>query len=171
MPKHRNSASAPVVAVVAPATKQTAPKPLRPRGPRVMVARSMFSGPMPSPELVREYEQILPGAAEFFFATMDRQALHRQSLEQRVIAANIANERTGMWLAFSLAVIAIVCGTLLIHENRDPQGAEPDRGDDGVALRRVRLQPNAGAQGGAGEVTGSCRGAAISRFLSIWRRE
>ncbi len=87
-----------------------------------MVARSMFSGPMPPPELVREYEAILPGAAQYFFASLERQALHRQQLEQKVIAANISNERRGMWLAFTLAVIAIVCGTLLIHENRDPQG-------------------------------------------------
>lgn len=122
MPKNRNSASAPAVAVVAPATEQTAPKPLRPRGSRVMVARSMFSGPMPPPELVREYEQILPGAAQYFFAALERQSLHRQQLEQNVISANISNERTGMWLAFALAVIAMVSGTLLIHENRDPQG-------------------------------------------------
>jgi hypothetical protein len=39
-----------------------------------------------------------------------------------MVEAGIAGERTGMWLAFTVAVIMILCGTFLIHEDKDPQG-------------------------------------------------
>ena len=77
---------------------------------------------MPPPALVREYEAILPGAAQFFFNTLDRQSRQRQELEAKVVDANIANEKTGMWLGFFLAVLMICCGAFLIHEDKDPQG-------------------------------------------------
>lgn len=93
-------------------------------GPRgeLVFARSTFSGPVPPPDLVAQYEAILPGAASFFFSTLERQTAHRHSLEARVIDANISNEKIGMWLAFSLAFLMIACGTFLIYADKDPQG-------------------------------------------------
>jgi len=66
-------------------------------GPRgeVVFARSSFSGPMPPPDLVAQYEELLPGAAKFFFVTLDRQTTHRHALEAKVIDANISSERGG----------------------------------------------------------------------------
>jgi uncharacterized membrane protein len=85
----------------------------RPREGMVL-ARSSFVGPMPPPELVAEYEEILPGAANFFFSALDAQTTHRHMLEAKVVEANISNEKVGMWLAFTLAFTMIVCGTFLI---------------------------------------------------------
>jgi uncharacterized membrane protein len=67
----------------------------RPREGMVL-ARSSFVGPMPPPELVAEYEEILPGAAKFFFSALDRQTSHRHLLEAKVVDANISNEKVGM---------------------------------------------------------------------------
>ncbi|MEW5928987.1 MAG: DUF2335 domain-containing protein [Gemmatimonadota bacterium] len=89
---------------------------------RRMVGRVEFQGPMPPPELVRQYEEILPGAAKFFFSSLDRQSNHRQDLERQVVGANIVNEKTGMWLAFFLAALMVLCGTFLIYSDKDPQG-------------------------------------------------
>jgi len=77
---------------------------------------------MPPPELIAEYEAILPGAAEFFFQTLERQSLHRRSLEVKVVEANITHEKVGMWLAFALALAMMFCGTFLIFEDKNPQG-------------------------------------------------
>lgn len=111
----------PSVAVTPPPAPQQTLQHEKPRGP-LLVARSMFSGPMPPPELVREYELILPGAAKYFFSALERQALHRHEMERRTLDAAICNETVGMWLAFVLAVIVIGAGTFLIHEGKDPQG-------------------------------------------------
>jgi len=77
---------------------------------------------MPPPALVREYEDIYPGAAKFFFDTLDKQSEHRQGLERIVVEANVRSERAGMVLAFVLAALLIGCGTFLIYQDKDPQG-------------------------------------------------
>ena len=93
----------------------------RPRS-GIALTRSSFVGPMPPPELIAQYEAILPGAAEFFFETLERQSLHRRSLEARVVEANITHEKVGMWLAFVLAMAMVFCGAFLIFEDKDSQG-------------------------------------------------
>lgn len=122
MPKPKNSAPPPSLAVAAPAAEQHPLQHAKPRGPRVVVARSTFSGPMPPPDLVREYEAILPGAARYFFTALEGQTVHRQAIERKVIDAAIRGEKMGMWLGFALAMISILSGTFLIHEDKDPQG-------------------------------------------------
>ena len=121
MGKQKASPPAAVAVTPPPAVEQTLDHE-EPRGRRVMVARSVFSGPMPPPELVREYELILPGAAKYFFSALEFQAVHRHEMERKALDASIRNETVGMWLAFVLAVIVIAAGTFLIHEGKDPQG-------------------------------------------------
>lgn len=91
-------------------------------GPSALFLASSFAGPMPPPELVERYEAIMPGAAEFFFTSLERQSTHRQQLEMKVVEATISHEKVGMWLAFALAVLLTSCGTILIHEGKNPQG-------------------------------------------------
>lgn len=43
------------------------------------------SGPIPSPEVFREYEDILPGSADRILAMAELQQAHRHSLESDVI--------------------------------------------------------------------------------------
>jgi uncharacterized membrane protein len=121
MGKHRASPPE-AVAVAPPPGQQQALQHEEPRVPLLMVARSLFSGPMPPPDLLREYELIFPGAARFFFAAVEMQSLHRQEMERRTLDAAIRSEAVGRWLAFILAVMLIASGTFLIHEDKDPQG-------------------------------------------------
>ena len=53
----------------------------------------------------------------------EREALHRQKLEAAVIQADIASQRTGLWLGFLLAFIVISSGAWLVHEGRVEWGA------------------------------------------------
>ena len=43
-----------------------------------------YSGPLPLPAHFREYEEILPGAAERILALTEKQSAHRQYLEKHV---------------------------------------------------------------------------------------
>ncbi|HEU4559450.1 MAG TPA: DUF2335 domain-containing protein [Longimicrobium sp.] len=121
MGKHKDS-PAPLVAVAPPPARQPSLKHEEPRAPQVMVARSLFSGPVPPPDLLAEYELIVPGAAKYFFEALERQSLHRQEMERTAFATAIRHERMGMWLAFVIAMVVIASGTFLIHEDKDPQG-------------------------------------------------
>lgn len=43
-----------------------------------------FLGPLPPPETLAQYEQVLPGSAERIMVMAENQAEHRQSLEETV---------------------------------------------------------------------------------------
>ncbi|HET7228648.1 MAG TPA: DUF2335 domain-containing protein [Longimicrobium sp.] len=120
MPKHKPSAAQPVVVAAAADIAKAVHEPLRPRP--FVLARSLFAGPMPPPDVLREYEEIFPGAAEFFFNQLERQMAHRQEAERKLVDSAIRNELFGMWLAFVLALILVLSGGWLIHEDKNPQG-------------------------------------------------
>lgn len=44
---------------------------------------SVSSGPLPPPEVLKAYDEVLKGAAKRIFDMAERQATHRQALEKR----------------------------------------------------------------------------------------
>jgi uncharacterized membrane protein len=85
-------------------------------------AAATFSGPLPPPEALDRYNQILPGAAERIIAMAESQHTHRQELEKRVIASNVSAQRLGTVLGFIVAMTAIVGGIWLIHDGKSTAG-------------------------------------------------
>ncbi|MDE6052372.1 MAG: DUF2335 domain-containing protein [Lachnospiraceae bacterium] len=47
---------------------------------------SEFSGPLPPPNIIKGYEDILPGSAERILAMAEKQSEHRQFMERKMIA-------------------------------------------------------------------------------------
>lgn len=54
---------------------------------------SSFEGPIPPPALLREYDNILPGAAERIIAMAENEGRHRQALENKAVEANIEAQK------------------------------------------------------------------------------
>ena len=52
----------------------------------------------------------------------EKQSIHRERLEAKVIEAGVASQTRGSYFAFILSLIAIVGGFFLIHEGRSAQG-------------------------------------------------
>jgi uncharacterized membrane protein len=72
-----------------------------------------FSGPLPPPEELAKYEQILPGSAHRIIAMAEQQSAHRQALEKTTINANSMTQRWGLVCAFVISMTAIVGGIWL----------------------------------------------------------
>jgi uncharacterized membrane protein len=66
-----------------------------------------FSGPLPPPDALAEYERIFPGCAKRIVDMADRQSQHRQSLEKRSIFSNTRNETLGQILAAVITLVTI----------------------------------------------------------------
>lgn len=62
-----------------------------------------FSGPLPHPQLLSQYDELVPNGAERIVELTEREARHRQTLEAR-----------GQLFAFVLAMISLVGGIGLI---------------------------------------------------------
>jgi uncharacterized membrane protein len=77
-----------------------------------------FSGPLPPPEILKKYEELLSGSANRIFVMAEGQSQHRQTLEKKVVESNCFNERLRMALGFAICVLAIS----LVMRGKDASG-------------------------------------------------
>lgn len=88
-----------------------------------------FSGPLPPPDMLAEYEAAFPGCADRVVKMAEKQLemaenqeKHRHKMESMVVAANINQSRMGLWLGFTLAVIIVVGAMILSAMSKEVVG-------------------------------------------------
>lgn len=114
----------------------------------VEAIRSEFSGPMPPPNILSGYEEILPGAADRILSMAERQSMHRQTLEEKMVKAESRDSLLGVLFAFLLGFGCIVAAVIMT----------------------IAVPENAGAMSGAAlGITGI--GAIITTFIKSTRRD
>lgn len=79
-----------------------------------------FSGPLPPPEILKKYDEILPGAAERIIKMAEKQAEHRQLLEQQVIKSDIKNSKLGILCGFLIGIGGISGGVIVAIFGKQP---------------------------------------------------
>ncbi len=84
------------------------------KGQLVMQQQSFFQGPLPPPEVLAKYEALYSGVSKMLFDQFQEQGKHRMQLENKVITANIKNSRLGQWMGYSLCLIALLGGGILV---------------------------------------------------------
>jgi uncharacterized membrane protein len=88
----------------------------------VRASMQTFSGPIPAPETLARYEEIIPGAAERILAMAENQSQHRMALESRVVNSSASDQTRGMWLGFLIASLSIGGGIYLVVIGKDGSG-------------------------------------------------
>lgn len=86
------------------------------------VVETTYQGPIPPPDQLREYDNLVPGAAKRIMDLFESQSRHRMDLESRVVKADVWRSWTGLLLGFIIAVSIVACGTWLIVKNHDFAG-------------------------------------------------
>jgi uncharacterized membrane protein len=88
-----------------------------PQEQQTMLLRSIsemsWQAPLPIPSHLREYEEILPGAADRIFSMVENQAKHRQQIEVENSKGFSSGFKRGQIFAFILASILIISGVAL----------------------------------------------------------
>jgi len=69
-------------------------------------SESIHSGPIPSPEALQKYNEIIPEGAHRIMKMAENQSEHRISIEKTVIKSQINQSKLGQILAF---IVALVC--------------------------------------------------------------
>jgi uncharacterized membrane protein len=89
-----------------------------------------YSGPLPHPNILQQYEDIAPGFAERIIASWEKETAHRHELEKRVVSAEIEGQqsiarevRRGQYLAFSLSVLFLAVGGSLAYFGKEVSGS------------------------------------------------
>jgi uncharacterized membrane protein len=72
--------------------------------------RETFSGPIPHPTILEEYEKIVPGAAERIIAMAESDMKHQQEMDREELRIAESQVKRGQISAFWLTIIALaVC--------------------------------------------------------------
>jgi uncharacterized membrane protein len=71
-----------------------------------------FSGPLPPPQILEKYNEIVPDAANRIITMAENQAKHRHQLESEAIKSEIRNSRTGLHYGFIIGIAAILGGVV-----------------------------------------------------------
>ncbi len=82
------------------------------------VSAQFFSGPLPPPEILKKFDEIIHGAAERILKMAEEQSVHRKGLENKVVTSDIARSKWGQILGFIIAITGlIVSGFIAIYGN------------------------------------------------------
>ena len=83
---------------------------------------SQWAGPLPHPDALERYNQIVPTAAERILAMAESQHDHRLSIEKQVIDSNLSAQKLGTILGFIVAMTAIFGGVFLAYVGKETSG-------------------------------------------------
>lgn len=83
---------------------------------RVAVTRQSysFSGPLPPPEVMGLYNELIPNAAERLLAAFEGQQHHRQGLENRIVDSGIKRSWYGLWCGLTVSLAGIGVAALAV---------------------------------------------------------
>lgn len=100
------------------------------QGPHVPIATQQFqiqaqqfSGPIPPPALLGQYEEILPGMADRILQMAERQESHRHGIEKQAVTAEINRGYLGMASGFLVAICGLSIGGILLYGNKVVEGS------------------------------------------------
>ncbi len=79
-----------------------------PSNPPARVATyTEISGPIPAPQILQQYNNIVPGAAERIIRMAEKQSDHRMGLENKVVNSNLVKSYLGMIAGTSIAIFGL----------------------------------------------------------------
>ena len=97
---------------------------------RVETQVATFSGPLPPPKLLQDYEAIQPGFAERIVKMAEQEADHRRLQETKALDTDIVlnhkdftERKTGQFLAFAIVIIMAFVGAYLALNGSEIAGS------------------------------------------------
>lgn len=74
-----------------------------------------YSGPIPHPTIIGEYEKILPGSADRILSMAEKQSEHRQKLENNAVKSQTRNSTLGLIFGFVIVLLFVGLGGYALH--------------------------------------------------------
>lgn len=90
---------------------------------RTLVAEHVsYQGPIPPPELLSQFDDIIPDGANRIMIMAEEQSKHRREIEANVVNANNRDSLLGVVFAGIMGLLAIVGSIWLISINKSAEG-------------------------------------------------
>ena len=81
-----------------------------------------YSGPIPHPQLLKEFNDVIPNGADRIMTMAEKQSGHRITLEEKVVNANNRDSFLCVVFAGVIALLIVLGAIFLIYNNKDVQG-------------------------------------------------
>jgi len=81
-----------------------------------------FQGPIPPPELLREYNEIVPNGADRIMKMAEAQSAHRIELESIVIKGDDRRADRGLYTGFTIGIVMLALSFVLVMYGHDWAG-------------------------------------------------
>jgi len=94
----------------------------QPNPQQTQIISAEFSGPIPHPSTLKEYEEIKEGFADRIISMAERQQKHHHSIQKIALKEASDKEKRGQHYALGLSVLLISCTTGLIALGHDIAG-------------------------------------------------
>ena len=91
------------------------------KGQVVQVA-SAFSGPLPPPNILAQYNKVIPNAAERILQMAEKEGEHRRRMEEKLISSETSQIKIGSIFAFFLGMTALIGGFILAYFDKNIVG-------------------------------------------------
>lgn len=83
---------------------------------------TQYQGPIPPPEMLAQYTNVIQDGAERIFTIFEKQSTHRIDLETKVVKHDIIQSYFGIGIAFIITMTIIIGGIILINNNKQISG-------------------------------------------------
>lgn len=95
----------------------------------IVQVASAFSGPIPPPNILKQYDDIVPGAADRILKMAEQQSAHRQRLEVKAVDSMDFNAKLGTISGLIVALIFAIVATYCIYKGANLIGLAMVIGD------------------------------------------
>lgn len=86
------------------------------------IVAGQWSGPLPPPAALEQFERSAPGAADRILGMAEREEDHRHSQESAMLRSDVQARTRGQWMAFLVALVIIIGGIWLIYKGKQWEG-------------------------------------------------
>ena len=87
-----------------------------------LMSRMTYSGPIPHPSLLKEFDQIIPDGANRIMIMAENQSQHRMKMEEKNLTANNRAHLLGLLFGGSIGLLIVFGAIFLIYNNKNIQG-------------------------------------------------
>lgn len=84
---------------------------------QVMQKLEMFSGPIPAPHILKQYDEMDPGAAKQIIDNGVEESHHRRQMESKMLEMSRKRKIRRDWMGFVIGIISIFVGAFLIYKD------------------------------------------------------
>ncbi len=84
--------------------------------------KKLWSGPLPPPDILREYNEVIPNGAERIFKRSEKQSDHRMQLENLAVSTELKQSSRGQHYGLIIAFSFLIAAFVLAYTGHDTAG-------------------------------------------------